>query len=353
MDKSNKFVGIVLLQIIATFGVMNGHFLMDVNPNILNQIRSMPIRSTLLSYLYMGDFCVPIFFVLGGGLIPLSSSGKELSIRKCIEKWSSLMIPAIILTVMCFAGFSFAKYYLGELIPEIIPTTFVQCLDDILIYLTGSTHIIPKEFKYIPYYLGQLWFLFFFFKKWLVAWAVHHICNNWGGIKAYVLLISLVCLIDFEYIDVLVGLLCGEIVLLYGENNINPILKYLVLFLCLSFAPIVYNTPIYGSVIGKLILSALFGITLIILSNIRAIPYGTDIIMKLGSITRGIYYVHYPILYVSAFVYRLKPIVGLILPNYFVTVIMVIFAALLFQKYVFSNVNRGTKKFLDRFIGNS
>lgn len=67
------------------------------------------------------------------------------------------MIPAIILTVMCFARFSFAKYYLGELIPEIIPITFVQCLDDILIYLTGSTHIIPKEFKYIPYYRIKVW----------------------------------------------------------------------------------------------------------------------------------------------------------------------------------------------------
>lgn len=352
MDKSRKFVGIVLLQIIVTFGVMNGHFLMDVNPGIINQCRSMPIRYSLLSYLYMGDFCVQLFFVLGGFLIPLSSPGKELSIKKCVEKWSSLMIPAIILTVICFIGFSLTKYFLGELIPERIPTTFVQCIDDILIYLTGSTHIIPKENDYIPYYLGQLWFLFFFFKKWLVAWGVHHICKN-SGLKAYVLLVSLVCLIDFEYINVLVGLLCGEIVLLYGKGNIHPILKYSVLFLCLSFAPILFNTPIYGSVIGQIILSALLGITLIMLSYISDIPYGTDIIMKLGSLTRGIYYVHYPILYVSAFVYRLKPIVGLIIPNYFVTVIMVIIAALLFRKYVFSNVNRGTKVFLDRFIGNS
>lgn len=182
--------------------------------------------------------------------------------------------------------------------------------------------------------------------------GVHHICKN-SGLKAYVLLVSLVCLIDFEYINVLVGLLCGEIVLLYGKGNIHPILKYSVLFLCLSFAPILFNTPIYGSVIGQIILSALLGITLIMLSYISDIPYGTDIIMKLGSLTRGIYYVHYPILYVSAFVYRLKPIVGLIIPNYFVTVIMVIIAALLFRKYVFSNVNRGTKVFLDRFIGNS
>lgn len=120
-------------------------FLLLVNPDISTYVRDSVIKYSFLAYFYMGDFCVQLFFVLGGFLIPLSFSGKELSIEKMIEKWSSLIILAIILTVVCFVGFSSAKTLLGELIPERIPTTFARCADDILIYLTGHTHILKRN----------------------------------------------------------------------------------------------------------------------------------------------------------------------------------------------------------------
>ena len=56
---------ILVIQFMCALGVMNGHFLMELFPEYLTPLRTGVLAKTILSYLYMGDLNVQLFFVMG------------------------------------------------------------------------------------------------------------------------------------------------------------------------------------------------------------------------------------------------------------------------------------------------
>lgn len=342
MDKvdNKSMIGVAVLQIVACMGVLNGHFLGYFCAPYIEYLRSSMIKNTVLSYFYMGDLNVQLFFVLGGFLIPISSAGKsEFTYKSILKKWLSLMAPAIVLTTLVFGVLKFSS---------VTQISYLQYADDLSIYLTGATRFTQKEQSHIPYILSQLWFLFPYFKGWVVAYCVHHSCKN-KGIFELVICSVLVCLLGMESKSVLIGLLFGEIALQYKFNNKRMAAMCLALG-SLCICPFIFSSPnLYSKASMKLIMIILFGVVFWTISGlkIKSEDKIERYVVKLSSLTMEVYYVHWIIILVGAHIYRnYFPTMNLILIYMMVVLITIIFSVIC-RVIVFDPIGIVTQKALN------
>lgn len=334
-NSNNIYIYISLVQIIACLGVFNGHFLMFFCIDFCNFIRSAQFKNTILSYFYMGDLNVQLFFVLGGFLIPLSSAGKKLfSYKKVLNKWASLIIPAIILTTLVFCGFCFAGQIFGDSISDNIVTSFSDYIDDILIFLTGEVRINPKEFVSSPYILSQLWFIVPFIRSWFIAYCIYHLCKE-SGIRTIIIMTIIMFLFGFGS-SVIIGMLFGAISLEYEPKG--PL--YLLLLPSICLPPLIFSSELYQMNIMKWILWIMFGITLWLLSCLKIKCIGHQLITAFSNYTLAIYYIHWPIILILVFIQRSLFNTLSVAIFYFITLGITIIASILGEKFFFGQIKR-------------
>lgn len=291
----------------------------------------------------MGDLNVELFFVLGGFLIPLTSSGKIFSYKNVIRKWASLILPAVLLTSIVFASLLMTRDIIGNW----LPISCFEYLDDIYIYISGQTHFVQREYDYIPNILYQLWFVFPFVKRWIIAYCTHHMCKKYRLHTLFVCIV-IACFIDLDNANILIGLIFGEVALLYSQGNrIDGFASLIAISLC----PIVFSSVYYKtSVFAKRILFSLFGFSFWMMWKLRAKFPGEKYIYKIGTLTTEIFYVHSWIIYLSTFVYEsmFKKSQKFLFLIYVVTVAIVLITAYIFKAFITTPLNRKVNDILNR-----
>lgn len=297
LQKKERIFLIQIIRVVCALGVMFSHYIYILNPVDIGIIRKSFLRNTILAYLFMGDLDVEVFFVVSGFLIPFSIKN-ALSINRIIKKYFSLIIPAVVLTVICFGIetiFSRATNVYNYDIPMLI--------DDFSIYFTQ--YALSDKSQYIPNILSQLWFIFPLIYKWTIGYIIFCMCKE-KNFKYLILSVFLICLIDKAPNDLLVGLVFGVITIkIQNIHLLSDKMNLFIAFLLLSLAPVIFNSSVYNYVIGKIILYSILGLLFMFMTMSNNTFEESILINKLDNLTLGIFYTHYPIILAFDAIFKL------------------------------------------------
>lgn len=326
------------IQFICALGVMNGHFLMELFPAYLEPLRTGALSKTIFSYLYMGDLNVQLFFVLGGFWVPQSFKDNP---KRIINKWIQLFLPAILLSIIVFVIFK-------VLFQADSDYTYKYLVDDLFIYLKGSPILEEKNYSHIPYILYQLWFLFPFFKTWLVLYFLYFIYTYKRNELSIVFILGLfvtVTIFNLDGLNMVIGFIFGTI---YQKKLIlikNSVIKVFLCLIMLVLIPVIFTPEIYANIVGQILLFSCIGLLFLCLKDIPIFNRTNDkikeIIYYTLSLGTSIYYVHVPIILIikklgvlSKYILSLKTLAI----TYSITLMITIFIAYIFLVLIINRI---------------